>query len=76
MTKQPGLTHEQLRAMNLTQLAHECSIAPCAGGYLWLAWKELESASRYALHSGKLPVEAEIMMKAALHKLDTLKDTV
>lgn len=74
MNRQPGLTHDALKSINLTELAHECEVVPCSGGYLWMAWKELESAARYALNTGKLPVEAEVMLKAPLHKLGILKD--
>ena len=68
----PILVHEQLVKIRAVHLPHECSLTGCPGGFRWQAYKELESAGKYALNTAKLPPEAETLLKAPLHKLEVL----
>jgi hypothetical protein len=67
--------HETLASIDATELAHQCNVQGCSGGFRWLAWSELESAAKYALNTGLLPQEAATMLHAALYKLDLLNKT-
>jgi hypothetical protein len=69
------LVHDKLANAGLSSLPHDCPHEGCAGRFERQALDELIAAARYAANTGKLPPEAETMLRAPLHKIGVLKSS-